>query len=351
MIWKRMIQCSRRIRPDAAIAAAGQFRHALATASRGLSANDDISARCFSPGLPALSEQHFRYVVENLPTVVWMLAPNLSQVFYVNEAFETIWGQSRDALRADPRSFLGLIHPEDTDHVLQVYTGGKSHWDICYRVVRVDGYIRHVRDIGRAVFDEHGKLQYFTSSHVDITNETRVREEFRDLNFRLHEANLRLIESARMDSLTGCLNRGAFLEEAEKAIQIDTRYGRNSTLVFFDLNDFKQINDSFGHHVGDRALAAFADQIRQRLRSTDELGRYGGDEFIVLLRETDAAQARALVESLSPVVVDVERGQSLIVRYSAGVAPISDLESASVADWVRLADDQMYRHKQQRNSR
>jgi diguanylate cyclase (GGDEF)-like protein/PAS domain S-box-containing protein len=336
MIWKRMIHCGRCNRPATTTSAAP-------VAPEPATAHHDLDFE--------LSESRFQRVVENLPTVVWMLAPDLSRVFYVNEAFETIWGQSRDALYASPRSFLGLIHPEDIDQVVHAYAGHEPHWDICYRVVRVDGDIRHVRDIGRGAFDEHGELQYFTSSHIDITNETRVREDFRDLNFRLHEANLRLIESARLDSLTGCLNRGAFLEEAEKAMQIDTRYGRNSTLVFFDLNDFKQINDSFGHHVGDRALVAFADQIRQRLRNTDELGRYGGDEFIALLRETDAEQARALVESLAPVVVEVEQGQSLIVRYSAGTAAIGEVASASVADWVRLADDQMYWHKQQRKTR
>ena len=312
---------------------------------------DDVSSQRLSRDLAALSEQRFQRVVETLPTVVWMLAPDLSRVYYVNEAFESVWGQLRETLYANPLSFLNLIHPEDLAQVVQVYSGKEHAWDVSYRILRADGEMRHVRDIGRGVFDEHGELVYFTSSNIDITNETRVREEFRDLNFRLHEANLRLTESARLDSLTACLNRGAFLEEAEKAIQIDTRYGRNSTLVFFDLNDFKQINDSFGHHVGDRALVAFAEQVRLRLRNTDELGRYGGDEFIVLLRETDAEQARALVDSLLPVVVDADDGNSLIVRYSAGIAAISDLKSTSVDEWIRMADDQMYGQKMQRKTR
>ena len=309
---------------------------------------DDISAHRLDQELFAASEQRFQRVMETLPTVVLMLASDLSRVFYVNSAFESVWGVSRDSLYANPLSFLSLIHPDDLDKVSRVYSGNEHHWDVGYRVVRSDGDVRHVRDIGRGVFDEHGELQYYTSSHIDITNETRVREEFRDLNFRLHEANLRLMETARLDSLTGCLNRGAFLEEATKAIQIDTRYGRNSTLVFFDLNDFKQINDSFGHHIGDLALVAFAELIRSRLRNTDELGRYGGDEFIVLLRETGADQARALVDSLTPVIVDAEDGKSLIVRYSAGIAAISDLETGSVEEWIRTADNQMYGQKSRR---
>ena len=301
--------------------------------------------------LATLSERRFQHIVETLPTVIWMLSKDLSRVLYVNAAFETVWGQTRGALYADPRSFFDLIHPEDRAQVVQVYSGNERAWEINYRILRTDGEMRHVRDIGRGVFDEHGELVYYTSSSIDITSEMRVREEFRDLNFRLQEANLRLTESARLDSLTGCLNRAAFLEEAAKAMHIDTRYGRGSTLVFFDLNDFKQVNDSFGHHIGDRTLVAFAEQIRLRLRNTDELGRYGGDEFIALLRETDLAQAHALIDTLNPVVVDAGGGHSLIVRYSAGIAPVSDPAVASVHDWVRLADHHMYVQKSQRSQR
>lgn len=312
---------------------------------------DDISALKRDQEFAGLSEQRFQHMVENLSTVIWMLTPDLSRVLYVNEAFEMVCGLPRQTLYANPQCFFDLIHPEDLARVAQAYSGSECDWEVSYRILRPDGELRHLRDIGRGVFDERGRLLYFTSNSIDVTTETIVREEFRDLNMRLQEANLLLKESARLDSLTGCLNRAALIDEAAKAMQIDTRYGRNSTLVFFDLNDFKQINDSFGHHIGDRALTAFADQIRARLRNTDELGRYGGDEFIALLRETDIEQAQALVETLLPVVVETDDGNSLIVRYSAGIAPINDPSIQSVDDWIRVADHQMYNQKLQRGRR
>src|SRR5690606_31765026 len=149
-----------------------------------------------------------------------------------------------------------------------------------------------------------------------------------------------------LDSLTGCLNRTALIDEAEKALQLEQRYRRSSSLVFFDLNDFKDVNDNFGHHVGDRCLIAFAEQIKARLRTTDELGRYGGDEFVALLRETDALQAQQLLSTLTPIIIEEGRGSSIILRFSAGIADSGDSEVRSVDDWLRVADLQMYRQKQ-----
>jgi diguanylate cyclase (GGDEF)-like protein len=81
------------------------------------------------------------------------------------------------------------------------------------------------------------------------------------------------------------------------------------------------------------------------------MGRYGGDEFIVLLRETDEAQAQALVASLTPLVVETDGGQSLILGYSAGISAITNPAIQSVDDWIRFADKQMYNQKLQRRGR
>lgn len=312
---------------------------------------DDISELRREKALAETAEQRFHRLVEGLPAAVFMLSADLSRVLYINEAFETIWGESRASLYANPAHLLEMVHPEDRARAEQIYIGRAADWEASYRILRADGEIRHVRDAGHGVFDERGTLVYFTSNCIDVTREMAVREEFRDLNIRLQEANLLLTETARLDGLTGCLNRSAFFEEAAKAMQIDTRYGRNSTLIFFDLNQFKEVNDSFGHHIGDRALVAFAEQIRSRLRNTDELGRYGGDEFIALLRETDSEQALALLATLTPVVVDAGGGHSLILRYSAGLATLSDPEVNSVDDWIRIADNAMYKAKAQRGAR
>lgn len=315
-----------------------------------VAAIEDLDEHKRSERFSRAAEETFRTIAEHVPAMIWVSTPE-TRVLFVNRAHDTIWGRSRESVYADPDSNLRMIHPADLDRVLQCRAARdrSGDYEINYRIVRDDGEVRYIRDIGRGICDERGQLQYVISSAMDITSEMHVRDEMHELNSKLREANLLMQENARLDSLTLCLTRSAIFEAAEKALQVAQRYGRVSTLVFFDLNDFKEINDNFGHHIGDRGLVAFAEQIKTRLRTTDDLGRYGGDEFVALLRETDAEQARRLLSSLTPVVVDAGEGRSVIVRFSAGVACSNEPGIETVDDWMRSADDHMYLHKARHN--
>jgi diguanylate cyclase (GGDEF)-like protein/PAS domain S-box-containing protein len=306
----------------------------------------DITERKRSELWHRSQEEQLTAIVERLPVAVRMLSPS-DDLMFVNTATEQLFGRSKEQIYADPRCFEQLIHPDDVEHALRVMKRGKNegNYELTYRVLRDDGDIRYIREQGTGLFDERGQRLYQLCSATDISDEMIVREELHDLNSRLREANLRLEESVRLDSLTGCLSRAALLDEADKALQLAQRYQRSSALVFFDLNNFKAVNDNFGHHIGDRCLVAFAEQIKTRLRVTDELGRYGGDEFVALLRETDAEQARKLISTLAPIVLDDGRGSSIILRFSAGVACSDIADIQTVDEWLRIADVQMYRQK------
>ena len=332
LLWVEMNVVLQR---DAAVAATGYLIAAI-----------DITERKRSELLLRGQEEQLTAIVERLPVAVRMLSPS-DDLMFVNSASEQLFGRSKEQIYADPRCFEQLIHPDDIERVLLVMMRGKTdgNYELNYRVLRDDGDIRYIREQGTGVFDECGKRIYQLCSATDISGEMIVREELHDLNSRLREANLRLGESVRLDSLTGCLNRAALLDEADKALQLAQRYERSSALVFFDLNNFKAVNDNFGHHIGDRCLIAFAEQIKTRLRTTDELGRYGGDEFVALLRETDAEQARKLIATLAPIVLDDGRGSSIILRFSAGVACSDVADIQTVDEWLRIADVQMYRQK------
>jgi len=313
----------------------------------------DIGGGKRTDALAHVHEAKSQVLVSHMPVAIWFSPADDRRILFVNEAFERIYGLSRDLFYADPDCALRLVHTEDRETVRKTLGEGglKGACDINYRIQRSDGSQRYVRHMERGVFDSRGNLLYRVNTVTDISSELRVRDELRAANDQLREANQRWQESARLDALTGCLNRGAFFEAAEKALQLEQRYKRSSTLVFFDLNNFKDVNDNFGHHVGDRALIAFVGQIRARLRTTDELGRYGGDEFVALLRETDALQARLLLATLAPVVVDAENGNSVILRFSAGVACSDDPAIDTVDDWTRIADSQMYYQRTRRNGR
>ncbi|MBZ9935332.1 GGDEF domain-containing protein [Mesorhizobium sp. BR1-1-16] len=107
-----------------------------------------------------------------------------------------------------------------------------------------------------------------------------------------------LTRKAALDALTGLLNRGAFLEEAEALVEAARLDGRNVALLVFDIDFFKDINDTFGHAVGDRTLVAFADAVRHVLRPGDPVGRLGGEEFAALLMAVDRESAALLAEQV-----------------------------------------------------
>lgn len=319
---------------------------ALNGANYFLIAAIDIGERKRAEQLIRSEEEKLKVLVNQLPVAVWMMSPSRDLLF-INDAFEVFTGRSKEEIYADPNSLSELIHPDDVERAAQLRSRSEKSggYEVNYRVLRDDGEMRYIREQGNGIYDERGNQLYQVCSATDISGEMIVRDELHELNSRLREANLRLRESIRMDNLTGCLNRAALLDEADKALQLEQRYRRSSALVFFDLNDFKAVNDNFGHHVGDRCLLAFAEQIKARLRTTDELGRYGGDEFVALLRETDAEQAQQLLSTLVPIVIEDDHGGSIILRFSAGVACSNDAGIYTIDDWLRAADVQMYRQK------
>lgn len=291
-------------------------------------------------------------IVEHVAAAIWMSSADGRRLLFINHACELLFDCVKERVYADSTRFLRLVHPEDATRVQNLLAARSLDdcYEVNYRILRSDNQQRYVRETGTVFFDTASAQSYLICSAIDISAEMVVRDELHGLNTLLREANLRLRDNARRDNLTQCLNRSAFFDEAEKALQLEQRYGRSSTLIFFDLNGFKQLNDNFGHHTGDRGLIEFARQVKARLRTTDELGRYGGDEFVVLLRETNAEQAQQLLTSLTPVVIDAENGNSIILRYSAGMACSDELGIENVDDWLRRADSQMYEQKIRRSA-
>jgi diguanylate cyclase (GGDEF)-like protein len=154
-------------------------------------------------------------------------------------------------------------------------------------------------------------------------------------------------ELARTDPLTGINNRRRLFESAEHEFEVAARYQHPLAVMMFDIDHFKKVNDIFGHAAGDQTLQIVTQIAKNELRTADVIGRYGGEEFIILLPMTNAEQAYALAERIREGVgalsLPTPKG-NISITLSIGIVEISPAES--VEDVFRRADEAMYSAKQ-----
>jgi diguanylate cyclase (GGDEF)-like protein len=165
--------------------------------------------------------------------------------------------------------------------------------------------------------------------------------------------NARLFESATYENLTGLLRRGAILDQLERELERARRYGRPLAVGMADIDRFKVVNDTYGHLAGDTALTMVAQALMAGLRISDAVGRYGGDEFLFVLPETDLNGATVVAEKVRGLVervrVDLDDGRGFGVTVSIGLAAIADLEDPAhpqTGTLLARADENLYRAKQ-----
>ncbi len=151
-----------------------------------------------------------------------------------------------------------------------------------------------------------------------------------------------LSEKALTDSLTVILNKESIIEEVRKAIQLKKKLNVSSSLIFFDIDDFKKINDHYGHQTGDEVLKKIADTVKFNLRTSDSFGRYGGEEFLVVALKSDADHAFKLAERIRNLISMI-RVADLGVTVSIGVTEIS--ADDTVESLIDRADKAMYKAK------
>ena len=158
----------------------------------------------------------------------------------------------------------------------------------------------------------------------------------------------KLEEFATHDQLTGVNNRRRFIELAEAEINRSIRYGRFFVLVLFDLDHFKQINDRFGHLDGDVVLKVVASTCQEGLRSSDVFGRFGGEEFVFLLPETNIADGQLFAERIRSAIQDIsllEFGIDANITASFGVTSFESQNSIELEEMLRAADLALYHAK------
>jgi len=283
------------------------------------------------------SEARFRQLAEYIQEVFWLTDADLRTVLYVSPAYEALWGQPCAAMYADPLAWTRLIHPEDRERVLQAANTKRAlgDYDEEYRIVRGDGSVRHIRDRAFPIRDRAGRVYRIAGISQDITASKEQEAQIRHLAYH--------------DALTGLPNRALVMNRLEQAIAQAQRHRQSLAVLFLDLDRFKTINDTLGHPAGDRLLQQVAERLTAALREEDTVGRVGGDEFLMIVRDLDEPEDAAHVadKALSSMgkafAVD---GQELHASGSIGIS-FFPRDSDDAETLVKYADTALYLAKEQ----
>jgi diguanylate cyclase (GGDEF)-like protein/PAS domain S-box-containing protein len=248
----------------------------------------------------------------------------------VSDSFEALTGYSREELVGHTSLELALVENDEIHRraVSHARAGLEGMYESTLR--RKDGDLRWVEFSQQLIGDD-----FVLTIVRDSTERKRMEEGLRAL--------------AEYDELTGIFNRRRFQEEVERHLREAKRFGDPLTLMLIDIDGFKRINDTYGHHTGDKALQVVAHALRDAVRETDLVGRLGGDEFVALLTRADPRGVDRVVEAFrrSLRIEDEASGASFGLRASVGVAT-SDGASDTFDSLTRRADQAMYEEKARR---
>jgi diguanylate cyclase (GGDEF)-like protein/PAS domain S-box-containing protein len=272
------------------------------------------------------------------------------------ESGETYWsdetyrllGQAPGTVVPSPEAFLAQVHPEDQERIRKrVFNPLKKEnpVSVIYRIVLPDGSERVVQEHAEVHVDHSGNVVRVSGTVQDITERKQAEEKIHHL--------------AYFDSLTGLSNRRFFTENVGQVLELAKRHQRLMAILFLDLDNFKRINDTLGHTVGDLLLKAVAERLLASVRGSDcvsrvnagdmihYVARLGGDEFIVLLSEIhhvgDAATvAQRILAALSESLVLA--GHEVVVTPSIGIA-VFPHDGEDMESLLKNADTAMYHAK------
>ena len=284
------------------------------------------------------SNERFRQLAENINEVFWLGSPDWSKIYYISPAYERYWGRNVEDLYSNPRAWLDAIHPDDIEQVLAEIPSDISdiddHVDFSeYRIIDADGEIKWIKARGFPIRDDEGNIIRIAGIAENITE----RKKSEQLVF--HQAHF--------DSLTNLPNRFLSLDRLTQLIQEAERNKKKVAILFFDLDDFKKVNDTLGHAFGDKVLIEAARRLSKSVRSGDTVGRLGGDEFIVLLSGLNSAsEAAHIAEYVLDQFRDIIRigNKELMLTGSLGISIYPD-NGDNVTELLRNADSAMYHSK------
>lgn len=317
----------------------------------------DISERRRAEEALRASEAKYRIVADHTFDWEFWLSPERDFI-YISPSCKIITGYDPQDFMADPNLMDGIVHPDDEGIVLthRAIIKYRVKDEIEYRIIHKDGTVRWLSHICQPVFDEKGNFGGTRGSNRDITRRKEMEIEMQRLNVDM-QVQLKLVsmlkdtiqQQALRDPLTGLFNRRYLAEIFSKEMSRAQRSGYPISVILADIDHFKLVNDTYGHNTGDEFLQAVANVLTSNSRESDQIYRYGGEEFLLLMPAMDKDLAYRRAEELrikcSQIRIAYEDGCLLNISISFGVAsyPIDGLDMSEVID---KADKALYQSKQ-----
>ena len=329
---------------------------------RVLVAHDDITERKLSELALQETENKLQHVLHTLPVGVWVMDRN-GTIVQGNPAGQRIWAGAR---WVGPEQFgeykgwrVSTGEPIAAEEwaAARAISRGEISIDEEIEIECFDGTHKVILNSAMPLLDPDGEISGAIIVNQDITgrkqNENALllaKREIETANREMENALAREQELSRTDGLTGVYNRRHFRELAVRELLRSDRYELPVSIILFDIDHFKSINDQLGHEAGDEVLVKVAGISASHLRSYDILARYGGEEFIILAPSTAADGAMLMAERIRRDLEEADIARGMTVTISAGVAvipePPYDLDAM-----VRAADKALYEAKKRGRNR
>lgn len=278
------------------------------------------------------AEIRYQTLFESVPTGLYITTPDGLIVDANPTLVEMLGYPSTESLLGKTAADL-YLDPDDRTRQQMLFADGHVVENYETQLQRRDGDPIWVRDTCRAIRGENGEVAFYAGNLQDITAEKHVEEE--------------LVYMAQHDPLTGLLNRYTLRSILDSEVCRARRYKHPIGVLMIDVNRFKEINDRFGHAAGDRVLQTVANVLCQTVRESDVVVRYGGDEFLVLLIETDGETEIVRERILSEMEEQGAEGLALgmAVTLAVGTAHWMPETGQSIESVLSQADRAMYEEK------
>ena len=308
---------------------------------------NDIDDRKQSEAALREEKEFFHLIAENIGDFIAVLDPQ-GRRLYNSPSYLRIFGPTNDLRGSD---CFAEIHPEDCERIKTIFQetvrtglGRQTH----YRFVTADGNVREMESVGSVIKDNKNQVTRVVVVSRDITERKKIEDQVRQLAFH--------------DTLTQLPNRRLLADRLTQAMSASVRSGLFGAVMFLDLDNFKKLNDTQGHGVGDLLLLQVADRLKNCVREMDTVARFGGDEFVVIMiSELDSDKAESMLQAgliaekirttlsdfyLLTITQDGQPDKSIVHHCTAsiGIALFAG-HQASQSDLLKWADTAMYRAK------